>query len=132
MGDALLHPDRLCLWYAAWDRAGRRHRPFARPSTVRSCRGSRFSNDPDPGDRADGDCHARGAVGLKGLVPKAIISTYLSFFPVAVGMVKGLRSPDPIHLDLMRTYSASRAQVFPPVRFSAWYAPGLMRAAVPF
>jgi NitT/TauT family transport system permease protein len=27
-------------------------------------------------------------------------------------MVKGLRSPDPIHLDLMRTYNASRAQVF--------------------
>ncbi len=52
------------------------------------------------------------AIGLTGLVPKAMISTYLSFFPVAVGMVKGLRSPDPIHLDLMRTYNASRAQVF--------------------
>ena len=35
------------------------------------------------------------SIGLKGLVPKAIISTYLSFFPVAVGVVKGLRSPDP-------------------------------------
>ena len=45
-------------------------------------------------------------------MPKAIISTYLSFFPVTVGVVKGLRSPDPIHLDLMRTYNASRAQVF--------------------
>jgi len=52
------------------------------------------------------------AVGISGLLPKAMISTYLSFFPVTVGMVKGLRSPDPIHLDLMRTYSASRAQVF--------------------
>lgn len=52
------------------------------------------------------------AVGLTGLVPKAIISTYLSFFPVTVGVVKGLRSPDPILLDLMRTYSASRAQIF--------------------
>jgi NitT/TauT family transport system permease protein len=60
-----------------------------------------------------------GAIGLKGLVPKAIISTYLSFFPVAVGMVKGLRSPDPIHLDLMRTYSASRAQVFWKLRWPA-------------
>jgi NitT/TauT family transport system permease protein len=60
-----------------------------------------------------------GAVGLKGLVPKAIISTYLSFFPVAVGMVKGLRAPDPIHLDLMRTYSASRAQVFWKLRWPA-------------
>jgi NitT/TauT family transport system permease protein len=43
---------------------------------------------------------------------KAIISAYLSFFPVAVGMVKGLRSPEIIELDLMRTYNASPAQVF--------------------
>jgi NitT/TauT family transport system permease protein len=43
---------------------------------------------------------------------KALISTYLSFFPITVGMVKGLRSPDPINLDLMRTYSASPSQVF--------------------
>ncbi len=52
------------------------------------------------------------SIGLTGLFPKSIISTYLSFFPVTVGMVKGLRAPDPIHLDLMRTYSASQAQVF--------------------
>jgi NitT/TauT family transport system permease protein len=43
---------------------------------------------------------------------KAIISAYLSFFPVAVGMVKGLRTPEPIQLDLMRTYNASPGQVF--------------------
>ncbi|MDJ0946144.1 MAG: ABC transporter permease [Kiloniellales bacterium] len=53
-----------------------------------------------------------GAIGLKGLVPKAIISTYLCFFPVTIGMVKGLRSPDPLQMDLMRTYSASRWQTF--------------------
>ena len=53
-----------------------------------------------------------GAIGLKGLVPKAIISTYLCFFPVAIGMVKGLRSPDLLQLDLMRTYSASAWQTF--------------------
>ncbi len=52
------------------------------------------------------------AVGVSGLLPKALISTYLSFFPVAVGMVKGLRSPDPLQLDLMKTYSASASQVF--------------------
>lgn len=57
------------------------------------------------------------AVGVTGLLPKAIISTYLSFFPVAVGMVKGLRSPDVMHLDLMRTYNASRVQVFCKLRF---------------
>ena len=49
------------------------------------------------------------AVGITGLVPKALISTYLSFFPVVVGMVKGFRSPEPIQLDLMRTYNASPA-----------------------
>jgi NitT/TauT family transport system permease protein len=51
-------------------------------------------------------------VGVTGLLPKALISTYLSFFPVAVGMVKGLRSPDVMHLDLMRTYNASKWQTF--------------------
>jgi len=52
------------------------------------------------------------AVGISGLLPKALISTYLSFFPVAVGMVKGLRSPEVIHMDLMHTYSATRLQAF--------------------
>lgn len=50
------------------------------------------------------------AIGISGLLPKALISTYLSFFPVVVGMVKGLRSPEAIQLDLMHTYSASQAQ----------------------
>jgi NitT/TauT family transport system permease protein len=53
-----------------------------------------------------------GAIGLRGLLPKSIISAYLCFFPVAIGMVKGLTSPDPIERDLMRTWSATRAQVF--------------------
>ena len=52
------------------------------------------------------------ALGISGLMPKALISAYLSFFPVVVGMVKGLRSPDALQLDLMRTYSASAAQTF--------------------
>lgn len=52
------------------------------------------------------------AIGISGLLPKSLISAYLSFFPVTVGMVKGLRSPDPRHLDLMRTYNASQPQTF--------------------
>ena len=59
------------------------------------------------------------AVGVTGLLPKALISTYLSFFPVAVGMVKGLRSPDVMHLDLMRTYNASKWQTFRKLRAPA-------------
>lgn len=46
------------------------------------------------------------------LVSKALVSTYLSFFPVVVGMVKGFRSPEAIQLDLMRTYNASAAKTF--------------------
>jgi NitT/TauT family transport system permease protein len=59
------------------------------------------------------------AIGVTGLIPKALISTYLSFFPVAVGMVKGLRSPDMLHLDLMRTYNASGFQSLMKLRLPA-------------
>jgi len=52
------------------------------------------------------------SIGVQGILPKAIISAYLSFFPVVVGMVKGLRSPDAMQLDLLKTYSASPAQGF--------------------
>ena len=59
------------------------------------------------------------SVGLQGLVPKAIISAYLSFFPVVVGMVKGLRSPDQMQLDQLATYHASASQVFWKLRLPA-------------
>jgi NitT/TauT family transport system permease protein len=52
------------------------------------------------------------SIGISGLLPKALISTYLSFFPIVVGMVKGLRSPEGIQLDLMRTYHAAPSQIF--------------------
>jgi NitT/TauT family transport system permease protein len=52
------------------------------------------------------------SAGIQGLLPKAAISAYLSFFPVVVGMVKGLRTPDAMQLDLMRTWNASRAATF--------------------
>jgi len=53
-----------------------------------------------------------GSIGLRGLLPKAIISAYLCFFPVTIGVVKGLNSPDPIQRDLMRTWSATPGQIF--------------------
>lgn len=59
------------------------------------------------------------SVGVTGLLPKAVISAYLSFFPVVVGMVKGLRSPDAAQMDLMRTYHASRLQTFWKLRVPA-------------
>ena len=59
------------------------------------------------------------AVGISGLIPKAIIAAYLSFFPVVVGMVKGFRAPDAMQLDLLRTYNASRAEAFFKLRLPA-------------
>jgi NitT/TauT family transport system permease protein len=59
------------------------------------------------------------AINVTGLIPKAMISTYLSFFPVAVGMVKGLRSPEILLLDLMHTYNASPGQIFWKLRVPA-------------
>ncbi|MBB4171246.1 MULTISPECIES: ABC transporter permease [unclassified Rhizobium] len=60
-----------------------------------------------------------GAINITGLIPKALISTYLSFFPVTVGMVKGLRSPEVMFLDLMRTYNATASQTFWKLRVPA-------------
>ena len=53
-----------------------------------------------------------GAAGIHGVLPKSIIAAYLSFFPVVVGMVKGLRSPDAMQLDLLRTYNTNNSQGF--------------------
>lgn len=52
------------------------------------------------------------AVGISGLLPKAVISMYLSFFPVVVGMVKGLRAPDHMQMDQMHTWNASKRETF--------------------
>jgi len=53
-----------------------------------------------------------GNMGFTGVFPKAMISAYLCFFPITIGLVKGLRSADPLALDLLRTYSATQADVF--------------------
>jgi NitT/TauT family transport system permease protein len=60
-----------------------------------------------------------GALGLHGLLPKSIISAYLCFFPVTIGMVKGLTSPDPLQLELMRTWSADTRQILWKLRWPA-------------
>ncbi len=60
-----------------------------------------------------------GKTGLPDIFTKASISTYLCFFPVTIGMVKGLRSPDVMQQDLMRTYNASAAQTLWKLRLPA-------------
>ena len=61
-----------------------------------------------------------GQLGVEGRgVPKAIISAYLCYFPVLVGMVKGLRAPTSQQLDLLSTYSATGLQAFLKLRLPA-------------
>ena len=60
-----------------------------------------------------------GALGLHGLLPKSIISAYLCFFPIAIGMVKGFTSPDPLQIELMRTWSATPRQMLWKLRWPA-------------
>ncbi len=59
------------------------------------------------------------SMGIQGLLPKAAISAYLSFFPVVVGMVKGLRAPDRMQIDLLHTWNASGPQILRALRFPA-------------
>ncbi len=41
----------------------------------------------------------------------SMIAAYLTFFPVAINTLRGLRSPDPTSLELMRSYAAKPNQV---------------------
>jgi NitT/TauT family transport system permease protein len=59
-------------------------------------------------------------VGLgRGLTSVVIIATYLTFFPVTIAVMRGLRSPDPRAVELMRSYAASRWDVYRKVRLPA-------------
>jgi NitT/TauT family transport system permease protein len=49
----------------------------------------------------------------------ALIASYLAFFPVAVGMLRGLEAPDQLHLDLMRASSAGWWQTLVRLRLPA-------------
>jgi len=60
-----------------------------------------------------------GQYGVRGWLPKAIIAAYIAFFPVTIGLAKGLRSPDALALDLMRTYRATTLQTFLKLRLPA-------------
>ena len=48
-----------------------------------------------------------------------VIATYLTFFPVTIAMIRGLRSPDPRALELMRSYAASKWQIYRKLRLPA-------------
>jgi NitT/TauT family transport system permease protein len=52
-------------------------------------------------------------------VSKAVIAAYLTFFPVTINMLRGLRAVDPDALALMRALAATPRQVFFRLRFPA-------------
>ncbi|WP_371808281.1 ABC transporter permease [Agromyces sp. Marseille-P2726] len=49
----------------------------------------------------------------------ALIASYLAFFPIAVGALKGLQSPDRIHEELMHVYAAGYWSTLVKLRFPA-------------
>ena len=49
----------------------------------------------------------------------SLIATYLSFFPVTVNGLRGLQSPNPVHLELMHSYGASKRSEFWNLRLPA-------------
>ena len=60
-----------------------------------------------------------GSIGLTGVAPKAVIAMYLSFFPVTVAMVQGLRSPQVIETEMLHTYAATPWQALWMLRLPA-------------
>src|SRR3990170_649570 len=55
----------------------------------------------------------------QGVASVVVIATYLTFFPVTIAMIRGLRSFDPRSLELMRSYAASRAAIYWKLRLPA-------------
>jgi len=47
-----------------------------------------------------------GAFEWQDWMSVALIASYLAFFPIAIGALRGLQSPDAIHTELMHTYAA--------------------------
>ena len=60
-----------------------------------------------------------GRLGAPDWLAKAVVTAYLTFFPVTIGMLRGLRSVSPDALDLMRSYAAASGQVFLKLRLPA-------------
>jgi NitT/TauT family transport system permease protein len=57
-----------------------------------------------------------GQLNAPDWLAKAVVAAYLTFFPVTIGMLRGLRSAPPDALDLMRSYAASQTQIFVKLR----------------
>lgn len=60
-----------------------------------------------------------GYVGAPNWLAKAVVAAYLTFFPVTIGMLRGLRSVEPAALALMRSYAATPGQILLKLRLPA-------------
>jgi NitT/TauT family transport system permease protein len=60
-----------------------------------------------------------GRIGWPPLVSVAMISAYLAFFPVTINALRGLRSPDPAAVELLRSYAATSSEVLWKLRLPA-------------
>jgi NitT/TauT family transport system permease protein len=60
-----------------------------------------------------------GSKGVTGWVSVSVTAAYLTFFPVAINSLRGLKSADPRALELMRSYAASRVEVLWKLRIPA-------------
>lgn len=58
-------------------------------------------------------------LGWSAWIAVTIISSYLTFFPVTINTLRGLRSPDPTAIELMRSYAAPEWQVLWKLRVPA-------------
>jgi NitT/TauT family transport system permease protein len=60
-----------------------------------------------------------GTKGVQPWIAVSVIAAYLTFFPVAMNTLRGLLSPEPRSLELMRSYAADRRAVLWKLRLPA-------------
>ena len=74
-----------------------------------------------------------GAFRWEDWMSVAVIASYLAFFPVSIGALRGFSSPDAAHLDLMRSYGVGWWRTFITLRLPAsvpYLLPALRLAAI--
>jgi NitT/TauT family transport system permease protein len=73
-----------------------------------------------------------GPIDWQDWMSVAVIASYLAFFPVSIGALRGLGSPDAAHVDLMRAYGVGWWRTFLSLRLPAsvpYLLPALRLAA---
>lgn len=79
-----------------------------------------------------GSAISAGGVHWEDWMSVAVIASYLAFFPISIGALRGFGSPDAAHLDLMRSYGIGWWRTFVSLRLPAsvpYLVPALRLAA---